>query len=620
MRRRAAIAIGVTCAWAAALAMLEGCPQRSCGTAVTTVTPPTYLNDPWDGGAARGHFFHLSEGSEIFPYSWLLALNTDVDAAFFDTSSPPYGLLQDPPDPDCDADTCNRYGQPVGMTVAKTRDLAWLGLEMFGFNCAACHVGELTAQGKTFRVIGGPNMFDIIGFLTAFKASIAYTVGSVDPFMKFVARVAERALGANGDPSLDRRLQFAKRASSLAGLQDASPASKALTGAVQEAFADFKARHPAKPANKGPRPPGGGTRWVPLGPGQKERMAPHVAALTDKLSQAVSQQDAADARAYLSDFGEILALLLQRLDDIERILHGADGGVPLTAPGPGRVDAFMMTHNSLFTTEPPAPMTSPVDYPRIWGILAMHWFHWDGNTNSFLERNVGQALGLGGIVDPATGQSTIPILDIQELEALATAIPKPAWPFGIDGGLAEGGAVVFRTQCPSCHSADAEGAVMPVGAIDTDPLREQNFAMNMAADGSFDGAPFAYALKAELDLVVGQALENADASASGPDLDASWRVTHGYAQRPLDGVWATAPYLHNGSVATIDDLLTAPQSRPRSYMGGSRAYDTARMGYEANGTFLFDAGALGNAATGHAYGVDASADDKAALKEYLKTL
>jgi hypothetical protein len=102
-------------------------------------------------------------------------------------------------------------------------------------------------------------------------------------------------------------------------------------------------------------------------------------------------------------------------------------------------------------------------------------------------------------------------------------------------------------------------------------------------------------------------------------VDASWRLTGGYLERPLDGVWATAPYLHNGAVATIDDLLTAPDARPRSYMAGARAYDTSRMGYAGGGTFLFDAGAPGNAASGHAYGLDASAADKAALKEYLKT-
>jgi hypothetical protein len=381
MRRRGVIAIGVAGSWTAAMAMLAACLRPSsgdgapaastdtgttyvtapstaavpCQDAAATASQPCYLNDPWDGGASRGRFFHLSEGSEIFPYPWLLALDTDAGTAFFDTTHPPYGLLQDPKDPECDADTCNRYGQPVGMTVAKTRDLGWLGLEMFGFNCAACHVGELTAEGKTLRVVGGPNLFDIIGFLTGFKASIAYTVASVDSVLAFVARVAANALAADADPSLDRRLQFAKKVASLAQLDSASPADGLLTDAVQKAFADFKARHPAKPVLAHVMPDAtqrDRTAWVPLRSGPATPIGPHLAALAEKLGPTVklpaakpadpatgpglprmiSARDAADALQYLSDFGEILALLLQRLDDIDRILNGADGGVALTAP------------------------------------------------------------------------------------------------------------------------------------------------------------------------------------------------------------------------------------------------------------------------------------------------
>jgi len=660
MRRKTIAAIVVGAAWTATAALIAGCPKPSGGAGATDAPAepapnaaladaapcqyadagpeqPSYLNDPWGGDASRGRFFHLSEGSEIFPYPWLLALETGAGTAFFSTNAPPYGLLRDPPDPCCSDDTCNHYGQPVGMTVAQTRDLAWSGLEMFGFNCAACHVGELTAQGKTFRVIGGPNMFDIMGFLTGFKASIAYTVSSIESFTAFVARVADGALQSNKEPELAARLQFAKQISSRLRADASSPTNAALIGALQKAFDDFKAHHPPKPrlaytptARPIPR-----TAWVPRATAALP-IAPHVGALATKLAQAtkaaaepkaesaplaMSGQDVTDAVQYLSDFGEVLALLLQRLDDIERILGGAGSGVALTAPGPGRVDAFMMAHNSLFVNEPAAPMTSPVDYPRIWGLGELHWYHWDGNTNSLLERNAGQALGLGAIIDPANLQSTVQIVNIEELENLALAIGKPRWPFPFDQGLADSGAVVFRQQqCERCHSSSDGGVgILPVEAIGTDPLREENFAMNMAPDGSFHGEPFVNALGSTLAQVVAQAIAAEDASSDW-DRDASWRLTGGYVQRPLDGIWATAPYLHNGSVATIDDLLTPPAARPVSYSGGSRAYDTTRLGYKGDGGFPFDAGAPGNSAAGHAYGVDASAADKAALIEYLKTL
>ncbi len=65
-----------------------------------------------------------------------------------------------------------------------------------------------------------------------------------------------------------------------------------------------------------------------------------------------------------------------------------------TAAGFGRVDAFGEARNSLFPDEP-LPTTAPVSYPHLWGVAGLQWLHWDSNSTSILERNLGQALGLG---------------------------------------------------------------------------------------------------------------------------------------------------------------------------------------------------------------------------------
>jgi hypothetical protein len=97
------------------------------------------------------------------------------------------------------------------------------------------------------------------------------------------------------------------------------------------------------------------------------------------------------------------------------------------------------------------------------------------------------------------------------------------------------------------------------------------------------------------------------------------RATGRYLAPDLGGVWARSPYLHNGSVRTLADLLTPPASRPATLRRGSHVYDTARMGFLDDGPYVLDATAPGNGNGGHDYGTDLAPDDKRDLIEYLKT-
>ena len=81
----------------------------------------------------------------------------------------------------------------------------------------------------------------------------------------------------------------------------------------------------------------------------------------------------------------------------------------------------------------------------------------------------------------------------------------------------------------------------------------------------------------------------------------------------------SAPYLHNGSVRTLAELLTPPAERPAAWQRGSRRYDTAALGYADEGPYRFDARAPGNGNGGHAFGTDLAAAEKRDLLEFLKT-
>ncbi|MGB6326745.1 MAG: di-heme-cytochrome C peroxidase, partial [Methylocella sp.] len=105
----------------------------------------------------------------------------------------------------------------------------------------------------------------------------------------------------------------------------------------------------------------------------------------------------------------------------------------------------------------------------------------------------------------------------------------------------------------------------------------------------------------------------------------------GYKFRPLTGIWATAPYLHNGSVPTLYDLLLPPSDRPKSFYVGTREFDPVKVGFKtgqsADNSFLFrvfdDQGKpiQGNLNSGHDYNnASLSEADREALVEYMKGL
>ena len=100
-----------------------------------------------------------------------------------------------------------------------------------------------------------------------------------------------------------------------------------------------------------------------------------------------------------------------------------------------------------------------------------------------------------------------------------------------------------------------------------------------------------------------------NAFADGYQWDFSgFRKTNGYVAVPLDGIWLRAPYLHNGSVASLHDMLEPPEQRQKVFYRGYDLYDPARMGFVSDGSIAeragtrYDTARPGNGNGGHAYG------------------
>jgi hypothetical protein len=111
--------------------------------------------------------------------------------------------------------------------------------------------------------------------------------------------------------------------------------------------------------------------------------------------------------------------------------------------------------------------------------------------------------------------------------------------------------------------------------------------------------------------------DSARSLAEGPAPPASYKA------RPLNGIWATAPYLHNGSVPNLTELLKRPEERMTEFCIGNSRFDPVNVGYDTScegRSFRLDTRIPGNRNIGHNYGTDLSADEKRDLVEYLKSL
>ena len=251
-----------------------------------------------------------------------------------------------------------------------------------------------------------------------------------------------------------------------------------------------------------------------------------------------------------------------------------------------------------------------LDTPAWWLLKKKKWQYCDGGTSAESSRAMMQFM-----LTP-----TRPAEQVQAAEADFDAIRKhlltltpPKYPFPIDAAKAKRGGAVFAKNCAGCHGTYGErptfpGKIVPIAEIGTDRVRFD--AITDAARNHYNSTWYG-------------ALHPA-------------RPTAGYQAPPLDGVWATAPYFHNGSVPTLAGVLD-PSSRPPAFRlthGRDQAdFDADRLGWKhevrsalppdlkpAAAREWFDTRRIGAGNAGHNYGVPLSPAEQAAVLEHLKTL
>jgi len=205
----------------------------------------------------------------------------------------------------------------------------------------------------------------------------------------------------------------------------------------------------------------------------------------------------------------------------------------------------------------------------------------------------------------------------RDIHAYLLSLRPPKYPRAIDESLATTGKLLFENNCSRCHGTYGEDAdpypnhMVAIEEIGTDPVRHR--ALTVEGREHYSRSWFAH--------------------AGEPGEQSTITDPEGYVAPPLDGVWASAPYFHNGSVPTLHHVLN-PKQRPVVWQRVDEALDETNVGltietaervpYETPDVAIrrnhFDTRRFGKSAAGHDFPDELTDDEKTAVLEYLKTL
>ncbi len=445
------------------------------------------------------------------------------------------------------------------------------GRTMVGLNCASCHTGQINYKGKALRIDGASAGFNIQQFFIDYNVALAKTVQDSSSWNKFASRVLALEPGEES----------------------------ALRNEVEE--------------------------WIRLAKWENEAFA--------KLST-------------------------KSVD-----------------PGHGRMDPFNRIANEVFGLGLREQSNyyandGPVGVPYLWDIARLDWVHYNASFNQRVSRNILQVLGNGGrtyFLDENGNvkegsekwKSSFDIEGLIEMEEGYATLNAPEWPDQLLGKIdmkkAKMGRELFMQNCASCHAPkpilgsnpnkpDLAVVTVPVSIIGTDPNEAEGFASKkydaskLLGEGTppISGAEGLALVTSEMAKYAFNQLgwtEEQIAVAHGDDRPNLVRGIAAYKARPLDGIWSTPPYLHNGSVPNLYELLSPPSERSVTFWLGTYEYDPVKVGYESKEgpkSFLFDTRLSGNLNSGHAFtndpnvagviGREFTPEERFQIIEYLKVM
>jgi mono/diheme cytochrome c family protein len=244
------------------------------------------------------------------------------------------------------------------------------------------------------------------------------------------------------------------------------------------------------------------------------------------------------------------------------------------------------------------------DTPPLWNVKKKNSLYYNGIGRGSMPKLLLQASVLGV---PDSTHSRKSVTAFEDVYAWLLTLEPPAYPGEVDEPLAREGEAIFGEHCSGCHGTYGEEETYPNKVIHLDVIQtDRLYADYIRKSGIVDWYNSSWFATSEP--------------------QSRFEPTDGYVAPPLDGIWATAPYLHNGSVPTLYELLNSP-TRPARWTrsGDTGAYDHQRVGWtydpHAKGeTWTFDTTEPGYGNGGHTFGDKLTEGERWAVVEYLKTL
>jgi len=590
--------------------------------------------------ADRSFFYFAPQGSPILPLDYFLSLEQPGGAApFLDR-----GYLSDLGMIFWEDPVANPQSLPIGLTV----DTGRLGNEpQLGMNCSACHVTQIRVGDKVALVDGGVSHFDFWRFMASLDAALTETARDEARLQRFVERLAARdhlvtdlaQVRARLEQIIAERQQWQTR--NHTEIEPGPGRVDALNVILNQVTAGMlgrpeNARTPDAPVsypalwdapyldvvqyngvvpNAGAGAIGRNVGQVlgvfgqvdlaegTLPPGYSSSVnVTHLMALEERLETLTSPS--------WNDFvaaGTLPALdenLVRAGEDIYQsecaschsVIDREDRGDLASIP----IQTFDL---GTIGTDPAAALgfaarevvTGPVEGRQI-GVVTGPQFCDVTHGNAVLAHVV------AGVMLNHISEDGMAVVEAAE-DALSSSIHDMLADFGNSVRSALGFATEEKEDVPPGYSA-------MIDAMAADGLSEKEIAARLSEMSSNSAALF--------DELVRDHFQYHGSERACMEV----LQTAQYRARPLNGIWATGPFLHNGSVPTLADLLRPTPERPARFFVSNGIFDPVNVGFVSGqeGGFLLDTSIPGNANGGHEYGVALSESDRQALLEYLKSL
>jgi hypothetical protein len=560
--------------------------------------------------AVRKNFYSRDQGSRLIPLAWLKALKHPNGEPFLADGLARYGYLPDDANP--------QRGLPIGFSVAREKEG-----DVVGLTCAACHTRQIEVEGKAYRIDGGPAIADLGALWAELNAAVHRALASEQSFADF----AKSALGASPSPQQIAALRKAVEewsapfdAITQEGLLKAKPWGLGRLDAVGMIF------NRVAGLDIGPPP-----TFI-----LKENMKPADAPVRPPFLWNASIQDRTQWPGFAENGNTILALSrnLGEVYGVFGIFHPKQNdarplGFDYDADNSANFAGLLSLEQSIERLGPPR-WPWPVD--RNLAATGKAIFARPKDKGGCAECHGIQELPNGNWVTPITpigeiGTDAKELLNLKRTTVSTGVLTGASIPFLMEPLKGENEAIA------NVLGVAVRGAVLqyyfPGVRIDPRLRARVEQALLKADDAIAFAKPLLKARIAEK-LMTPKIKETlSQLKGAYPPPPGTIKPPPGYEARVLQGIWAAAPYLHNGSVASLAELLKPAKERASRFQVGP-AYDIVNVGLAAEQTkfnhtqpsddCVDPRAPTGDGHCGHEFGVSLSAEEKKALLEYLKTL